>query len=502
MAISLKRYVDITSSVGAGINVGERQLIGRFFDDNSLIPTNSQIDFDTFDDVSSYFGSGSLEAARAAFYFGWISKNGTAPQKMSFVRWNSVASAPQIYGAKQAQPLAAWTIVTSGSFGLTIGGVANTFTALNFSGAANLAAVATIIQTAVRAKTGAQWTGATVAFDPTSGKFTFTGGTVGAATISVQAGTGGGDIAGQLGWLSPTAIISAGGAVQSITDVLSQSANVDNNFGSFTFTAALTQSQIVEAATWNDTQNNMFMYSVGCDATTIAAISAACIGLSGVTFTLSPVVSPVEYPEQEPMMILAATDYTAPIDTTQNYMFQIFDLTPSVYTDTDADTYDALRVNYYGQTQTAGQLLSFYQRGYMMGLPSDALDQNTYANEIWLKDAMGAAIMTLLLALSKISANAAGRAQILNILQGVIQQGLTNGTISVGKALTDVQKLYITQNTGDPLAWKQVENLGYWVDVQIVEVVENGSSEYKAVYTLIYSKDDIIRKVEGLDILI
>lgn len=499
MSINIRRYVDITSGVGAGANVGQRDLIGRFFDDNALIPTDSVVTFDTADEVADYFGSGSLEHLRAQFWFGWVSKNVNDAQSISFSRWNSAASAPQIFGTKGAQSVASYTGISTGSFTLTLGDTTHTLTGIDFSGAASLSDVAAIVQAKIRGESGTMWTSATVVWNSDRQSFDFTGGSTGDAAIAVVAGTGGNDIAGQLGWLSATAILSAGSAVQTIEEVLSDSAAADNNFGSFAFTAPLTEDQIVEAATWNDTQNNMFIYSVPVTSSNAEDLSDALDGLSGVTLTLS--VTAGEYPEQVPMMILAATDYTEP-NSVQNYMFQIFDLTPSVTTDADANVYDDLRVNYYGQTQTAGQILQFYQRGYMMGLSSDARDQNTYANEIWLKDAATAAIMTLLLSLSKVSANSTGRAQILAILQGVINQALFNGTISVGKSLSEVQKLYITQITNNNQAWIQVQNTGYWVDVVITSSVVNNATEYRAVYTLIYSKDDVIRKVEGSDILI
>lgn len=499
MAISLKRYVDIVSGVGAGANVGTRKLIARMFDDNALIPTGSFVEFDSADEVGTYFGFASVEYLRAAFYFGWVSKDITSPPSMSFARWNSAASAPQIFGSKLSQSVSAWTPITSGSFGLTLDGVTHTFTGLNFSAAVSLSGVATIVQAAINGQTGSMWTGATVVYNASRGSFDFTGGDVGAADIAVIAGSGGSDIAAQLGWLQADAIISEGGDVQGIAAVLSESANGDNNFGSFAFVATLTEDQIVQAATWNDTQNNMFLYSVPVTTTNAAAIVAATDGFSGISWTLNKFSA--EYPEQAPMMIAAATDYTRR-NSTQNYMFQIFDLSASITTDAEANVYDDLRVNYYGQTQTAGQQIFFYQRGYMAGLPSDAVDQNIYVNEIWLKDAAAAAIMTLLLSLNKISANATGRSQILAILQGVIDQALFNGVISVGKSLTTTQKLYITNATGDPQAWKQVQNSGYWVDVVIQQTTISGITEYKAVYILIYSKDDVIRKVEGSDILI
>lgn len=499
MPININRYVDITSGVGAGTNVGNRQLIGRFFDDNALIPTGGFVTFDGADEVLAYFGAGTEEYTRAQFWFGWVSKQVTDAKAMTFARWNSAASAPQIFGAKGAQAVGSYTSITTGSFTLSLGGTSHTLTGMDFSAAVSLSDVAAVVQAKIRTQATAMWTSATVVWNSVRASFDFTGGSTGAAAITIAAGAGGNDVAAQLGWLSATAIVSAGGALQSISTLLGASAAGDNNFGSFAFLATLTQDQIVEAATWNDTQNNLFMYSVPCTSSNASALSTALLGLSGVTLTLAPLAA--EYPEQVPMMILASTDYTAR-NSTQNYMFQAFDLTASVESDADANTYDALRVNYYGQTQTAGQILEFYQRGYMMGLASDAKDQNTYANETWLKDAAGAAIMTLLLSLSEVPANSRGRAQILTILQGVINQALFNGTISVGKILTDTQKLFIASVTDDPLAWKQVQNLGYWVDVRIVQEVVDEAIEYKAVYTLIYSKDDVIRKVEGSDILI
>jgi hypothetical protein len=184
-------------------------------------------------------------------------------------------------------------------------------------------------------------------------------------------------------------------------------------------------------------------------------------------------------------------------------MFQIFNVSPGVTNTTDSDTYDALRVNYYGRTQTAGQFLEFYQRGVLMGLAVNPVDMNVYANEQWLKDAAGAAIMELLLALAKVSANTKGRIQLMSQIQAVVDEALFNGTISVGKPFSNTQKLYISEITGDPEAWRQVQGIGYWLDcVMESYVTEDSRTEWKAVYTLVYSKDDIVRKVEGSHVLI
>lgn len=723
MAISQSRYVDITSGVGAGAAASTRELIGRFFSTNSLIPTGTSLEFTSADEVATYFGSASDEYKRALFYFGWVSKNITSPKKISFARWADSATPATIYGAVADYTLADFTGISSGGFEFTLGGTTITLTGIDLTGAGSLSAVAALIQTAIRAQTsgGTDWTSALVTYNSTRKSFDFEGGLAGAGSaatgtitldtnvspgvratgtvtfttnaaandtvvingttitfvasgatgnqvnigatsddtasalqtflaasadtniakmtytvatnvvtctsvlygtvgnsytlaktgthitvsgavltggvaadtltvngiaitfvasgatgnqvlvgvsaaataaniqtflsaatdpelleatyatvsnvttityreigtqgnsftlaksssnitisgatltggtdisgIAVEAAPSGVDIAAPLGWLAG-AILSDGSDAQTITALLSESAAESNNFGSFAFVGALTLDDVTEAATWNLAQNNSYLYSVPVLAADRDSWYSALSGIGGTTLTLAPLST--EYPEQEPMMILAATDYTQ-ANSVQNFMFQQFALTPSVITNANANIYDALRINYYGQTQTAGQLISFYQRGVMMGLPTDALDQNTYANEIWLKDAASAAIMTLLLALSRVSADNTGRAQILSVVQDVINQAVNNGTISIGKPLTSAQKLTIASITADPNAWQQVENTGYWVNVEIIPYIESSTTKYKARYTLIYSKDDIIRKVEGRDVLI
>ncbi|OWK42059.1 DUF3383 family protein [Fimbriiglobus ruber] len=508
MPIPISNYVAITSGIGAASNVSTRNLGALIITGNALVPTGVVKNFTSAADVGTYFGTGSEEYARAEFYFGWVSKDTTVPQQISFWFWNDdAATADLIYGASATYALATFTAITSGELDLTMGGFTHTITGINLGSAGSLAAVAADIQTAIQAYSagGAAWTGATVAYDSTNSRFTLIGGATGADTIAVTTAVSN-DLAGPLGWLTG-AILSNGTAAQSIATNLNELISVSNNFGSFTttFALALTLSNTTAAATWNNslTPNIQFIYSVNVTPANASTWNAALANIGGVSLTLqSPApVATAEYPEMAPMMILAATDYTQR-NSVQNYMFQQFALTPSVTTSAFQQTYDALLINYYGQTQTAGQLLSFYQRGVMLGLPVNPSDQNVYADEIWFKDALGAALMNLLLALSQVPANAAGQVQILSTLQSIINQALFNGTISVGKTLSVNQQLYIAQVTGSSTAWKQVQNIGYWVNVVIEPYVVDGVTEYKAVYTLIYSKDDDIRLIQGSDILI
>lgn len=206
-----------------------------------------------------------------------------------------------------------------------------------------------------------------------------------------------------------------------------------------------------------------------------------------------------QFPEQIPMMVEAATDYYAR-NSVQNYMFQgpFAGVFPSVVTDEAKNQYDAVSVNYYGNTQQAGDPVNFYQIGVLQGASPSPLDMTTYVNEIWLKDAITTEILNMFVTSNQIPANTQGRAQILAGLQSVINTALANGTISANKTLSSAQRMFITAQTNDDNAWYQVQSIGYWVDCAII----NNAGVYSAKYTLIYSKDDVIRLVNGQDILI
>jgi hypothetical protein len=400
-----------------------------------------------------------------------------------------------IFGLRISTTLTQFQSISDGSFQMTLGGVTNVVSGLNFSSAVSLAGVAAIIQAGINAKTGTMWTAATVAYNAVRGSFDFVGGSAEDAIIDVANSGVGTNLLPFIGWEPGIAVFSDGSVAQSITDTLSESSDGSNNFGSFIFIPSLTINEIQEAATWNNSQNILYQYYVPVTISNSASYHSVLKDYAGVGLTISEIAG--EYPEQLPAAIMAATNYSAQ-DSVQNYMYQFSELTPSVSDTSISNQLDVIRTNYYGRTQQAGVYLDFYQRGVLFGEANDPLDMNTYANEQWLKDAAGAQIMSLFLALPRISANKKGVIVILTALQDVIDRALFNGCISLGKPLNATQKSFITEITGDDKAWYQVQNSGYWINCVIVQEF----LEYKAVYTLIYTKDDAIRKVEGSHILI
>jgi hypothetical protein len=499
MAIAFTKYILITSGVGGGNAVKKRELIGRIFTTNPLVPTGSIVEFTTLADVGTYFGTTSEEYKRASFYFGFISKSINSAKNISFARWNDVASVPQIYGGTAPKVVGNFSTIPNGTFVLTIGGTSHTIST-NLTTATDLATVASLIQTQVRLQAEPQFATASVTFDAARNSFNLDGAVAEAADIAVTTTASGTSLVSLLNW-DTTAIFSKGALAQTITNVLTTTTDLSNNFGSYLFIPPLTITEIEESSIWNKAQNVFFQYYVPVDAANAQAYHDALINYGGTGVVLASTVAN-EYHEMVPMAILASTDYTKP-NATKNYMYYQAALTPTVTTTTLSNTYDTLRVNYYGRTQTAGQFIDFFQRGTLMGLSTDPVDMNTFANEQWFKDYVGAEIMSLQLSLEKISANVEGIGQIKTTIQTAINLAVRNGVVSVGKTLNNTQKLYIAQITNSDTAWIQVENIGYWFTVEMQSYTTiDGRTEYKAVYTVIYSKDDVVRKVEGSHILI
>lgn len=492
MTISQTKYIDITSGVGGEATASRRELIGRVISSNPKIPVNGILEFNA-DNAAAYFGN-SPEGVFAAKYFAFISKSGIQANKISFARYaGSEGVAPYIMSTKSFSGVSAFNQIDDGAFVLNVGNTTATISALDFSAANNYSDIVSVIGNALG---NSALNKATIIF--ADGAFKLSGGEVANISISVSAPSTGTDILPLLGFDSASnPIVSDGGVAETPAQCMVRTTAISDNYGSFCFTDELTADEISDVAAWNSEKNVMFLYSVGVNADDYASIQTAVNGENGTGLTYDVNNA---YAEFMPMALLATTAYNSGRPATKNFMYQMFNSeTPSVANDTLANTLDALKINYLGSTAQAGSTIAFYQDGVLQGNISD---MGVYCNEIWLKDAIKTEFMNLLTGLEKIPANEEGRGLARGCLQGVIDEALVNGVIIAGKELTRTQRAYIIGLTGDVDAWRDVESLGYWLDVEILQYVENGITKYKVNYLLIYSKGDSIRKVEGTDILI
>lgn len=497
MAINSNKYVQITSGVGGAAVTSARELLARIFTTNEQIPTGAVLKFSDPESVLAYFGSASEEYKRSISYFGFKSKAITSPRNINYARWADVDTSAQIFGSK-ADALSALQAITAGDIELILAGVPGDIV-VDFSSAADYADVATELQTKIQALAGTFAT-TTVTYNALKTQFILDTNGVADGKLEIN---GLDAVIDPIGW-SSLAIFSDGIATQTITDVLSNSTSLTNNFGSlvFTYNAALTIDQIEEASAWNVTRNNEFQYHVAVTKANAQAYFDALGGYAGCGRTIYDPTFTDEYHEMLPCALLASQDFTKPAAAV-NYMYtQDSRLTPTVTDTIESNTFDAITTNYYGQTQEAGSQINFYQRGTLGGGSQDLRQMGVYANEQWLKSDLKAGFLNAFLAMTIIAADDSGRALALSVILETVEKANDNGAISQGKKLNNTQIQYIKQITGRDDVHFQVASTGSWYDAVIKEEVVNEVTEFYIDYTLIYAKRDAVNRVSGRHILI
>ena len=508
MAIPQKKYIAITSANADKGKAKNKDLIARVLTTNPLFGVNVVTEFSDAETVANFAGATSAEAKFAAEYFGWTSKKAEKAKKISFMRYSKAAVAPFIRGTVKTPDLATLKAISNGSLVVNMGGTSYSISGTSFTSAADYAAVASALQTKVRANTagGSLWTSATVTYEAGSGSFILTGGSTGSAEIAAATATGSGtDLSSLLGWNAESQpVLSPGSDAMTLTDILNKTVNVSDNFLTVGFlTAADAISDLDTIGSWVTTQNNQyrFCFDVGSSNYTTAIATAAKYEGMTANYNINYGVSGVNPAWLMTAVLPATTNYDKE-NAVKNYMFQSFPQQAiSVGTDDDGDLYktlDGLNINYNGQTQKAGLKIAFYQNGFN----ADGVDSAVFDNEAWLKDAIATDVLNTFIGLDFVSADIDGKPVIVGILQENAEKALTNHVFSKGRVLTNEQKGYITQLTGDDTAWLSVQNNGYVFDVDFTTETEGNQTIHVAEYTLIYEKNDVIRKVVGRNILV
>ena len=501
--ISQSKYVAITSGVGGAAAVSGRQFALRLFTSAAQMPSGTSLEFTSAKDVGSYFGFESTEYKVAEVYFGYVSNYQTSPAVISFWADTTSGRAPFIWGKKSPVALATLKAVTTGSFVLSMGGLTGTISSVNLSSATSYADVASTLQTAIRAaqSSDTMWNTASVSYSSTTKSFYIMGGDAEDGAIAALSAADSGTYLGSMLGLDAgdDPVVSQGVDTQTYSQMLSQSLNVSNNYGTFAFLGSMTQSAIVEVAQWTHSQNHVGgMYLQRVSSSDANTIQAAVADYDGVALTVDAFTTDT-LAWLVPAVVAAATNYNR-VNGTQNYMYKtLAGVNPSITTDTQYDALVAKKLNFYGSTQQAGTPVSFYQPGMLQGSVDD---MGVYMNELWLKDAITVEFLNYMLAVAKWPANASGKAIGDGLIQGVINVAKANGTILQAKDLTSTQKAYITSLTNDGDAWRDVFAEGYRLESKVVSVTDNGVEHYEYQYVLIYSKGDSIRKVVGTHTLI
>ena len=481
MTTSQKRYVDIASAVVGATAVPAQSQAGRYFTSSDLVGSHEVLSFLTAPDVAQFFGANSPEAKFAAAYFAYITPAPVSRAKEIQFAQMSFSQTAIVY---PRGPILSLDKIKEDLRGGTItleDGATVQVQVGDISDSTSLRELATKITVS----------GASVSYG--DGRFIifFDDGDKVIKSVSGLDSIG----------FSDYAIHNAVEAT-TLAEIFSHSLQLSDSFftAAFMNDAELDIDQIVEVAKLNASLNVSHQLYFSATKLRYNELSEALIGTSGVGLVLNEYDATVDL-RHLPMAIIAAIDYDRTNATTSAMYRQAGVTIPAVVTsDLEANKLDKARVNYYGQTAIYGSKIAFYQRGFLCGSESAGhlLDAGVYANEQWLRSYINQQWFTMLLSTRGIPANRDGAGRGALVLADTVTKALDNGVILVGKELTTAQKIAITDASGDSLAWHDVQNKGYWYDTKIVEFTgPSGLSEYKMQYTLIYSKGDFVRKVEG-----
>jgi len=375
--------------------------------------------------VSVDFASNTEEYKAAQAYF----SQSPAPKQLMIGRRFLAAQAGQLRGAGVSSVLATYTGTTNGGFDITINGVNRQIFALDLSGAASMAAIATLIQT----KLNAALAGTTCTWDGTS-RFIITSPTTGTASIVLYAvaPTGGSsptDASTLLGFsASSGALTIAGIATESQTDSLNASAVANPGFYGVTLTAAASTQDIKDTMAWTEAGKYVFVYTTN-DAN--AKLSASTTDLGYYAKNLGYARSFGQFSSGSPYAAVSAmarafvVDFDQPNSTITLKFKQEPGIAGEVLTETERLALEGKNLNYY--TDVGGFLM----------LAQGVMANGRYFDEVhgldWLQATVQNAVFTrLATAVTKIPLTDRGATKLVQAAQGAFNKALSNGLLAPG----------------------------------------------------------------------
>ena len=375
--------------------------------------------------VAEDFGTSAPEYLSASLYFGQTPR----PNQLMIGRWLRTATAGLIQGGiltTAEQAMANWTSITTGSFKISIDGVEQSVTGLDFSAATNLNGVASEINNVL--------TGATAAWD--GSRFVITSATTGASSSVgyASAAASGADISAQLKLTSATALVPVPGyAAETPVECATALANLSGMWYGLTFAASTmpTDDQAVDVAAF--IQGASITRIFGFTETDTRVLDAAwttdmASRLKALNYTRSFVTySANKYAVASMFGRAFSVNFSANRSTITLMYKQEPGVVAELLTETQAQTLKAKRCNVFVQYQNDTAIIQY---GVMSG--------QAYFDEIhgldWFTDALQTALYNLLYqSKTKIPQTDAGQNQLVNTASNVCAEAINNGLVAPGQ---------------------------------------------------------------------
>jgi Protein of unknown function (DUF3383) len=260
MSLSVDQVVDVeillSSPAPTARGFGTKLIMGKA----TVLPLYARVkEYADLTELVVDFVSSTEEYKAAAIHFG----QNPRPKKVKIGRQFLGAQAGQLRGGVASSTIGDYTGVTNGGFDITINGTNRQIFALDLSGAANMAAVATLIQT----KLAAALASTTCVWDATLLKFVITSPTTGTASIVLPAvaPTGGSsptDVTTLLAFSVSAGAKSVNGiATETMTAAWDAAAIFDPDFYFATVTAAMSVQDKKDSGDWALSNVREFFYT-------------------------------------------------------------------------------------------------------------------------------------------------------------------------------------------------------------------------------------------------
>lgn len=312
---------------------------------------------------------------------------------------------------------------------------------------------------------------------------------------------------------------------QTKTDAFIRVNEITNMFGSFTFLSGggrdsgastpddseLKELQAVAIANAKYDTKYLFVVNdeIGSqEASTIAEKASTYFSaIRGVCF----VAGKFNWSAYMPMAILAATDYDN--SSVTNFMFKQFSTEDkygvAVASDADYKIFNKACVNFYGQTQTNGQTLNFFQRGFN----TDGMDTAIYCNELWFKSICETALLTMLSGKERLSADTFGVDTVKLEIEECCAPALNNGMFmpkevsrkEYSSICESIARTGGSSSIADAIS-ADLSSKGYGIYAFLERSTDaekfGPGTEYFIRYFVFYGTADSVRYIKGNNILL
>lgn len=466
---------------------------GLMLTDNELVPVGSVVSYFSSADVSALMGSTSKEFLAAQQYFNGYENSSVIPGELLMYRVVTADVAGYLLsGNLKGVVLATLKAIPAGTITLTVDGVSTTSSSIDLSTATSFSDIASKLQTGIGAsKVAVEWL-------PIANRFIIRSVTTGADS-QVSYASPGALATGLLLTQATAATVSPGSDAVTMTDMMNNIINTNQNWIPFETLVDLNEQQNSELSAWTNSQKSRFVF-VYHETSAEATIpnNANCFYQKVVVANGYEGTFPVYGSYLYGVMPLA---YSASIDFARtngrvSFKFRGFSgLSPNV---SDKATALALRsngYNFYGSYSLNKTMKQYASDGAISG---KFVWLDSFIDQVWINANLVGAYANLFTNNQSYPFNQNGYGALQAATIDVANQALTFGAIQKGVVLDNAQirivnntvgkdisatlysegwYLYIPTQTGSARLERQLQgSIFYWVDGQLIQSINMSST--------------------------